>query len=297
MKLSRTAPTCALACGALLVLAVGGTATALASEPALYQCGHAAKEVVTYESNGKLKEKSVLTGRYTDKTCSEEAPPGELREGGAPEGAYEFEEWAIGSKELKTGKLGKVKEFKSVGSPPATIEIPHVTTVECAHTSAQGEVTGPKTLGNLEGVYTDCKASSLPCQNGAAGEIKTNLLAGELGYLSKATHKVGVDIEPQAPGPLAEFHCGNPPEPTLQVRLTGSIVGEVTPTDVWSKEIVIDFEQTAGVQRFTQLEGFPEDVLEAAYCKSKEVCEPVESLRMGVEARFTMKGEELYLKA
>jgi hypothetical protein len=280
----------------LCALAIPMAASAWAEDPAWYQCGHADKEVVTYESNGKLKHKSVYTGRYTDKGCSQEAPPGELREGGAPEGKYEFEEWRLGSK-ATGGKDGKVKKFKAKGALYGTVDIPGVSTVECSHTSEEGEVTGPKAVGDLEVTLTGCKASSEPCQNGATGEIKSNTLAGEIGYLSKARHTVGIDLMPQAAGSVVEFHCGIPPTPILRVRVTGSIVGEVTPVNMWSKEMTIHYEQSGGVQHFRALEGLPEDVLQVEYCKSREVCEPFESIEAAVGARLVSKGEELYLKA
>jgi len=285
MRLNRALGLCLA--GFLLVGAIA-SANAFASEPAFYECGKAAKERVEFE--GKVHR--VYTGKYIDTKCSEEAPEGKYRAGGAPEGEYEFREWSLAAKK------GKVKKFKSVGKPPATLEIPHVTTVECPHSSAEGEVSGPQTIGALRETLTGCKASSIPCENGELGEITTNPLRGEIGYVSLAKRRIGIDLRPESGAVFVELHCGVEPEPVLLLRTTGSLVGEIGPVNAYTKELTINFEQVSGKQVLKELEGFTEpDFLLTAYCKSKEPCEPQEPTESGHSAKLTLRGEELYLKA
>jgi hypothetical protein len=266
---------------AAFVLATAAASGASASEPALWQCGAAVKNATTKKYEGKY-----------EKGCKTLNAKGE--------GKYEFEEWRLGSK-TTGGKKGKAKKFKSKGSPPGTLEVPHVSTVECAHTYDEGEFTGPKTAGNIKARFTGCKASSEACQSGSTtGEIITNVLKGEIGYIKgdKATHKVGVDIKAQSGEVLAELTCGLPPAPILRLRVTGSLIGEVAPVNAWSKEATINFEQVGGKQKIQELEGMTEpDVLLTAYCKAKEPCTPVEPTESGESVKGVGKGEELYLKA
>jgi hypothetical protein len=275
MRLLKIMGLC-LAAACALAVAVAGTASA--AEPAIYQCGAAVKNAVTKKYEGKY-----------EKGCKTLNAKGE--------GKYEFEEWRLGSK-TTGGKKGKAKKFKSKGSPPGTLEVPHVSTVECAHSYDEGEFTGPKTAGNIKAKFTGCHASSEPCQNGATGEITTNVLKGEIGYVNKGAHTVGVDIKAQSGTVLAELHCGLPPAAILRLRVTGSVIGEVTPINTWSKEATINFEQVSGKQDIKILEGMSEpDFLLTAYCKKVEPCEPEEPSESGESAKGTGKGEELYLKA
>ncbi|HTR88522.1 MAG TPA: hypothetical protein VMG62_00260, partial [Solirubrobacteraceae bacterium] len=166
----------------------------------------------------------------------------------------------------------------------------------------EGEVTSPKTLGNIKATFVGCHASSIPIQSeGAAiGEIKFYLLKGELGYIKgeKAAHKVGIDITPQTGLVLAKVEEGLPPAPVLHLEVTGSLIGEVAPINTWSKEATINFEQVWGHQVIKELEGMTEpDILFAAYCKSQEACKPQEPTEIGLSMKGVGKGEELYLKA
>lgn len=287
----RVSKVLSLCLASFVLLGALAWANAFASEPAFYECGKASKEAVEYE--GKVH--NVYTGRYVDTKCSVEAPEGEHRAGGAPEGKYEFQEWSL------TAKKGKVRKFKSVGKRPAVIEIPRISTVECEHSSAEGEVSGPKTVGALRETFTDCKASSIPCQNGEAGEITTNPLRGEIGYVNLAKREIGMDLRPESGEALVEFHCGVEPEGILRLRTIGSLVALVeSPVNTYTRELRVNFEQVSGKQLIKELEGFTEpDFPLTAWCKSKEFCEPPpeELIESGVGALYTFRGEELYLKA
>lgn len=80
--------------------------------------------------------------------------------------------------------------------------------VECTSETATGEATGSDEVGNVSVRFEGCTFSGLPATTVGlpAGEIQVNQLKGRLGYINKATHEVGVLLEPAAPGGLfADF--------------------------------------------------------------------------------------------
>ena len=279
---------------AAFALSVAATSVASASEPALYECVPAGKITIKYKKGKHEYTREVYTGEYKESLCKKAAKDKyrKYTSEPGPEGMYMKQELNIAYK-------GHASKFVSVGSPPGTLEVPHVSTIVCAHTYDEGEFTGPKTAGNIIAKFTGCKASNQPCQNGATtGEITTNLLKGEVGYISKSAKTVGVDIKAQSGEVLAEFQCGLPPAAILRLRTTGSLIGKATPVDAWSETATINFEQVGGKQDIKELEGFTEpDFLITYNCKEKEPCEPENPTESGESAKGEGKGERLYLKA
>jgi hypothetical protein len=84
------------------------------------------------------------------------------------------------------------------------------TKVECESEQNSGEATGKKGLANVESTFSGCKLfGTIPCGNIAEGEVKVNTLKGELGYINKAEHKVGVLLTPVTKkGRFVTFECG-----------------------------------------------------------------------------------------
>jgi hypothetical protein len=83
--------------------------------------------------------------------------------------------------------------------------------VECTGESAAGEDSGKNGVKNVSVTFTGCLIfGSAPCNNTAnPGEIKTSILKGELGYINKAAHEVGIVLEPETKkGLFAKFECG-----------------------------------------------------------------------------------------
>ena len=83
--------------------------------------------------------------------------------------------------------------------------------VECEAESSLGVTEGKNKVSGVHVTFTGCiLLGSVPCQNvGAAeGEIQTEELKGELGYINKAAHEVGVKLEPVTKhGSFAHFIC------------------------------------------------------------------------------------------
>ena len=102
--------------------------------------------------------------------------------------------------------------------------------VECATEAATGEAAGTNEVANVSVHFTGCTSFGTPATTPglAAGEIQTTSLKGRLGYINKATHEVGVLLEPTSVnGRFAEFEVleGN--------LLIGVGVGNATEGSFW----------------------------------------------------------------
>lgn len=275
MRHARISGLCIVA--VLAVLAVMAV-NAYAEEPAMWQCGAAAKEGKRY------------LGHYTSRTC----PPSSYVPTG---GKYELEEWNVGSSEEKTGKRGKVKEFKGK-SGTVLFDISDFGPFACKHGSDTGQFTGPKTVGDVNMTFAGCELNKIKCGNTAtAGEIKTKTLKGEIGYVSEVFGKpvehttVGLDLMPESGAYVAEeIRCE-----ILWLRIGGSVIGEVLPPyNVFTKELKLRFQESAGKQAIQSFEGMPKDTLLTETWGGFEWNPGVET---GLSGEVVNKGEELELKA
>jgi hypothetical protein len=105
----------------------------------------------------------------------------------------------------------------------AVLEVGHLETVVCAGATAKGEITGPKTVGNVVAVFTGCtEAAGNGCQSDGKppGTVITNTLQGELGIikeypLTPIKDKVGLYLFFEA----LEFECVGIP-----VEVRGSVI-------------------------------------------------------------------------
>jgi hypothetical protein len=84
--------------------------------------------------------------------------------------------------------------------------------IECQSENATGELAETKGVKHVHVTFRECVLDeSFPCESeGAAeGEVKTEELDGELGYIEKATHKVGVVLHPASGTNFAHLTCGS----------------------------------------------------------------------------------------
>lgn len=132
--------------------------------------------------------------------------------------------------------------------------------VKCTADVLKGEITGPVTaVAQID--FTGCSSPSAPgvlCSspNGLPGEIQTELLTGQLGYVSREPIEVGLDLMNPTGGPMAVFNCGA----VVAGKLFGSMIGKVTPLNKKTAVLKLAFAQKAGHQHFTMLLGGPLDV-------------------------------------
>jgi hypothetical protein len=201
-----------------------------------------------------------------------------------------------GNHELKENEYEKVvgigkaatKLFKGKGGA-ATLHTPAIGgEVKCKAFKDEGKLTSQSTENGVISTFTSCVSLGKKCTTVGqlAGTIKTKALKGEIGYINAAEHRVGVDLSPEVGTELAAFGCEG-----LEIAVSGSVVGELTPLFVMSKTSVTTFTVNGGgFQTYKALEGQPEDVLESLVNGGG----PFES---GQQATATNAGEILELRA
>jgi len=148
---------------------------------------------------------------------------------------------------------------------PTVLETMAGTKVTCKGGTDVGEVSGPKT-GSMTMTFTSCSWNKTPCNSPGSlpGVIETAALSMQIGYIAKATKKVGADLVPTLGGLFMTYGCGS----ALQARVAGSVIGLIGLPNVWvgpSKPLYLHFVQKAGVQKVTKLEGGLTDVLETSF--------------------------------
>lgn len=216
--------------------------------------------------------KKVTGGKFADKKCS---TPGSGK---------------TAKYELQPG-VGKGKVFKGKGGK-ATLHTPAVGgEVVCGGFKDSGKIATPTTQTGVVSIFTKCVSLGKNCTSPGAGakkgEIKTKALKGVLGYINKGAGKAGVALSAESGSILAEFNCEG-----LEIVVTGSVIGEITPTNTFTKTSNDIFAVTGGgLQTITAFEGeaAKSHVLESLVSGSG----PFES---GQEATAVQKGEELELK-
>jgi len=256
----------------LAVFALGAIASSAASavEPGWYECA-------------KNKESGKL-----EKGC--------LKEGG--KGGYEIKP-GIGKGKAFKGKGGAAKLHTSI---PGKGDIP----VECEKFKDIGNAALPNLQVKVTATFSKCKFAGLPCQSGTkSGEIKTNSLAGELGYLNKEAVAVGASLfaesEPGS-GLEAEFTCTG----AAKIRVHGGVIGTQTgDINAFSKLSTTTYATTEAefipgfksvVNADLKFEGGPLTILLTEFEQGKG-WEPEGGLPSGQEASATNKGEAIEVKA
>ena len=211
------------------IAAVSASAASAEELPAVFKCGKVAKG-----GDGKYH------GKFSDKACS----------ASTTEGKYELEEGITGIKKT---------EFKGKGGE-AELTTPKLkNVVKCLKFKDSGQWTGAKSQGKVVSIFSKCESLGKSCASAGAksGEIKTFALKGVLGYITGGSGKVGVELSPETGSKLAEFTCGT--EGPLHLEAAGAVIGTVGPVNVFSKELVQNFEtvEKGGIkeQKYNQLEG------------------------------------------
>ncbi len=159
----------------------------------------------------------------------------------------------------------KIKE-----STVATLETIHKKQVVCKDEASTGELSGPKTIGNVVVTFTACEMGGSKCSSADAGEgeVVTKTLEGALGIEQKSSegpikNKIAMDLLPVGEsGPVMEFSCG----PTA-VSVKGSVLVPVKSNTMMSVA-TLKFTGTVGKQKPEGFEGLPKDVLETSFAEA-----------------------------
>ncbi len=256
-----------LAFAAMLVIAGLTAVSASASDPALYECAKAPK----------IEKK--FSGHYSNKKCT---PESFVAAGGQK---YEFQEWKK--------EPAKIKAFKGKGAG-ANLEIQGAGGITCKKSSDTGKFTGPKTASDINVTFTGCEFLGFQCASAGAkaGEVKTNPLKAEIGYVNKAKHEVGVDLSAEKGLYEAELTCS-----TIHLRVSGAVIGTATPVNTFSKTATLTFNQSAGFQEVEHFESGIKQTLFTEVAFEEEPFSEESGAQSGEETEVTNKGEELELKA
>lgn len=143
-------------------------------------------------------------------------------------------------------------------------------TVECASDTDTGEIIkGTDKVQNVLVVFAGCKGSidgdPVKCTSAslAEGQIKTNQLEGDLGYIKNTEpREVGLVLKPEASAPeglFAEFTCADGSILKAKIKVKGEVIGKIEPINklVTTKEnFTLKYEHgtSASVQQYTSLE-------------------------------------------
>ncbi len=163
-------------------------------------------------------------GKYTNNVCTKAAK-------GKAVGSFEWEAGAIKNKFTGAGGVGTLETIKGVR-------------VTCKTETSDGEMTSPKTVGNIAVVFTGCESAGFKCKtaHSAEGEIETNPLAGTLVW-EKYGKKVAIDLVPQSGELFVEFACG-----PATAKVTGSVLTNI-PDDKAETKVEEKFTAKKGKQK------------------------------------------------
>jgi hypothetical protein len=189
----------------------------------------------------KEKGNRHYTGSYLDSGCTAPEPNGEY-------------EWAAGP--------GSNASFSASGGS-ATLELAAGGgAVSCKQTTLDGGYTGEKTASaklTLSGCALAHKGASCQSAGAASGEIVSDSLGGELGFVKDATEEghlvaqAGLDLK--APTILAA-ECGS-----TKLTVTGSVIGVLGTVDKTSATNTLTFSQSGGAQAPEAFEEGAKDTL------------------------------------
>jgi hypothetical protein len=210
--------------------------------------------------------------------------------------------------------IGKGKVFKGKGGK-ATLHtvIPTLASiddkVECASFKDEGKIAVPNLEDAVHVDFRKCASLGHRCTTVGAspGEIRTEALAGALGWITAGT-VAGLDLANEAhpgTGYVAQFEC----EGLAKARVLGSLIGAIGPINVFSKSTTVTFtvgnylgevEYEPGkkylpLTNVPQFEGGPLDFLgtELNAAETGFTWQPPGGLASGEEATATDKGEDL----
>lgn len=201
-------------------------------------------------------------------------------------------EGAKGNHELVEG-VGKGKAFKGKGTefrkyaPAVGDRGPF-----CTGTSkVVGKQVTPTVQKGIVLTFSNCEAGGKRCTSAGqkTGIVATEPLEGTLGYVNAAEHRVGLDLTGETGPVMMIWSCTG-----LEYEVTGSLIGEVSPVNVYTNAYTVTFA--------LQSEVFPEEF--QAIKSFEGGLEDVPAFRLNGSGPFkgafrgsyTYKGEKLELK-
>jgi hypothetical protein len=148
-----------------------------------------------------------------------------------------------------------VKKHITSDGGASVLETVGGTKVTCKAESDEGVILSNGTNVVREAIvtFTGCESGGFKCKSpdGGPGEILTNPLKGQLGYLEAVeSGKVGVDLAAETGELLGEVDCAGG---LAKVKVRGDLVGEIGPLNVARKEFSLSFAQASGKQEWAKI--------------------------------------------
>jgi hypothetical protein len=192
----------------------------------------------------------VTGGAYSDAGCTQTAgETGKMFEWYAAFGSAAPLEETTFTNVLKPGTV-------------TTLETVGKSSITCTGETSTGEITGNKTVGNVNATFTGCGAFGVPCTSAgsAEGTIVMSTMEGALGVEELAAepvnYKIGKKLFPVGhSGPLAKFSCGS-----IAVTLTGAMIAPLS-SNVMRLTVTHKIKQLNGKQNPESFVGETPEVL------------------------------------
>jgi hypothetical protein len=157
--------------------------------------------------------------------------------------------------------------------------------VTCTADKDTGEISGTKKVANVVVTFTGCSAEKEACKvkspGAKEGEVKTNVLEGELGEVatSESATGVGLDLKPASGSFVTlEGSC------ILTTSVTGSVIAEVSPVKSLVTEGKLIYAEASGKQKIQKFVGGEKDTLSAfGFLEAREITSATEKFEEAVE--------------
>lgn len=194
-------------------------------------------DVYTYLPGSSIQigrcKRGVGTGKYKTGTCTEVTAEGAF--GWTP--GFEKPGWT----------------WKQFPETKLTLEAVGGAKLVCEAQTGGGEYLHEVQVEKVTLKLTGCTSGASTCTSAgaAAGEIVTNTLGGTLGWTEKESNKVGLGLTPATEGqPVFEAECG-----TSVWKVTGAVIGAITPINSMNPTFKIKFKQKKGEQSILHFQG------------------------------------------
>jgi hypothetical protein len=185
----------------------------------------------------KVGKSTVYRGGFTKATCLEAST--------THTGKYEWESGVVGAGFTTAGAAAKLETINK-------------TKVTCTSESGRGNIAASTAVEDVVFRFAGCESAAHKCTTTglAEGELESNKLEGTLGFESKASNEVGLDLYPSGgSGPFMQFNCNG-----FSTVLTGSLIGSVT-ADKIATTAALKFKASKGIQTPEAFEAGPKDIL------------------------------------
>lgn len=210
--------TCAALC--LLAMTAGAGIAASGAAAEAPEFGHCIKQVAVAKA---------FHGKYRDVRCTKAVSPEEE----AKSGRWE---WAPGP---------GPNPGLSVTLGPVTLLTISGLAITCNGGAGTGELlAGTNKEASLTATFTGCNGNGLPCSTpgNAGGEISTNSLVAEVGWLEKAGRKTALELRPVGEGFFTQFRCL-----VIEAEARGAVLVQIDNDKITSTE-TLRLKMSKGVQ-------------------------------------------------